>query len=411
MNKMICTGNDSLRTEDDAVLGFILKGRKDRLHLRIRIHARSLASPAGEDLIGVMVVMMVMVVIVASAVAVLVMIVMMMFVFVVMIVASAVAGLIVVMVMMLVFVVMIVAAAIAVLIMVMVMMLVVVIVASAVAVLIMIVMMMLMLMMLVCLMCEMRKLVRKRGFLLHGGEDLRTSKCVPIGRNKNSIGIMLAEKLDACGNFVFRHSRRMAEDNASGMLHLIVEKLAEILHVHTALFRVYNGDRGIQLHFVRSDRLNRTDDVAQLANTRRLDQNALGRVFFNDLRKRTAEIADKAATDTTGVHLGRLDARLSKKCAVHADLAKFVLDQNDLFFIICLGDQLFDQCRLACAEKSGKNIDLRLLHTCTSLSTNRRAHILRMILYLIIIPLSCTDYKRILPKSGISRRFCKKEDG
>src|SRR5699024_6181047 len=49
---------------------------------------------------------------------------------------------------------------------------------------------------------------------------------------------------------------------------------------------------------------------------------------------------------------------LFQKAAVDADLAELVLDQHHLLPLEGFTDQLFDQGRLACAQKAGKNVDL-----------------------------------------------------
>ena len=41
---------------------------------------------------------------------------------------------------------------------------------------------------------------------------------------------------------------RTAQDNGSRVLNLVVEELAEILHIHLALGRIHNGDRAVERH-------------------------------------------------------------------------------------------------------------------------------------------------------------------
>ena len=143
------------------------------------------------------------------------------------------------------------------------------------------------------------------------------------------------------------------------MADLIVVELAEVLHIHFDLVHVRNGHKAVQLHGqLLAHALHGAGDVAQLADARRLDEDAVGVVGLNDLFQRLAEVADQTAADAAGVQLVDLNTGLAHKAAVNADLAEFVLDQDDLFARKGFLDELFDKGGLAGTEKAGENVDL-----------------------------------------------------
>ena len=81
------------------------------------------------------------------------------------------------------------------------------------------------------------------------------------------------------------------------------------------------------------------------------------------------EVAHQGAADAAGVQLIDLDARLPHEAAVDADLTEFVLDEDQLFAVEGFLDQLFDEGRLAGAQKAGEYIDLCLVF-CHGVSTS-----------------------------------------
>ena len=75
-------------------------------------------------------------------------------------------------------------------------------------------------------------------------------------------------------------------------------------------------------------------------------------ISLHDLFQCLAEIAHQGAADAAGVQLVDLNASLTHKAAVNADLAEFVFDQHDLFTLERFLDELFDQGRFCLHPKS-----------------------------------------------------------
>ena len=204
---------------------------------------------------------------------------------------------------------------------------------------------------------ELRKLDGDGAALLHGLHQLLAGELRPRRRDDHGVLVVLADHGDALVELFFLHAVSAAEDDGVGRLDLVVVELAEVLHIHLALRRIRHSHKVAQLHVVRRDLAHGADDVRQLADARRLDQDTVRRVFGDDLFERAAEIADQRAADAAGVHLRDLDPGLLQKAAVDADLAEFILDQDQLLAVVGFLDHFLDERRLAGAEKTGININ------------------------------------------------------
>ena len=133
------------------------------------------------------------------------------------------------------------------------------------------------------------------------------------------------------------------------MFHLVVEELAEVLHIDLGLGGVDYGDKAVELESggLLLHPLHGGDDVGQLAHAGGLDDDAVGGVVGQYLLQGGAEVAHQGAADAAGVHLGDLHAGVLEKAAVDADLAELVLDEHDLLTVEGLVQQLFDESGLA----------------------------------------------------------------
>ena len=194
---------------------------------------------------------------------------------------------------------------------------------------------------------------------LHGSQDLLAVQCVPRGGHDGGFGVVQAQQRYAGGQFFLATRVGAAEQNGARVGHLIVEKLAEILHIHLAFAGVDHRDGAARHRVLHGGVLHGGDDIAQLADTRRLDEHAVGVVLFNDLAQCFSKIAHKAAADAARIELVDRDAGLLHKAAVDADLTEFVFDKHQLLALVRFGDQLFDERGLAGTQKAGEYIDLR----------------------------------------------------
>ena len=192
---------------------------------------------------------------------------------------------------------------------------------------------------------------------LHGGQQLFAVQFVPGGGYNSRGGVLFPQQRHTGIQLFLLHAGGTAEDDGTGVFHLVIEKLAEILHIHFSLGGIHHGGKAVQDDLLDAEILHGADDVAELSNTGRFDEDTVGVIGFQHLAQRLTEIADKAAADAAAVHFGNIDAGLLQKAAVNANLAEFIFDKDDLLAGIGLGDQLFDKGGFARPEKAGENIN------------------------------------------------------
>ena len=211
-----------------------------------------------------------------------------------------------------------------------------------------------MVVMMVMLVLQLMQLALEDVFL-HDLADLRAVQLIPGGGDQAGFGVDALEQLDGSQGLGVVGGIGTAEDDQIGACHLVVEEFTEVAGVHLALARVHHGDFRADLRAFHA--LDGAGHVGQLADAGGLDEDAVRRIIAHDLAECLGEIAHEGAADAAGVHLGDLHAGVLQERAVDGDLAELVLDQNELFILVTLRDQLADQGRLTGSEKAGKNIN------------------------------------------------------
>ena len=190
---------------------------------------------------------------------------------------------------------------------------------------------------------------------VHDGDDLCAGQDGPVGGDDGGGGVLLCQQGDGGGDLLLTGVAGAAQDDAGRMADLVVIELTEVLHIHLDLVHVGDGDKAVQDDGqILGDALDGAGHVGQLADARRLNEDAVRVVGLDDLLQCLAEIADQAAADAAGIQLIDLNAGLAHEAAVDADLAEFVLGEGLL-------DELFDKGGLAGAEEAGENVDFGFL--------------------------------------------------
>ena len=246
---------------------------------------------------------------------------------------------------------------------------VVVMVAALVAVLIMVMVVVMMMLFLILVrmgsigsLCFAQKLGNQVALTIHNGNDLCTGQFVPIGGHNGGGGVLFLDQGNGCGYLLLVCAAGAAQDDAGCVADLVIIELAKVLHIHFDLVHIGHSHKAVQ-----ADRqglahtLNSAGHITQLANAGRLDQDAVRMISLHDLFQRLTEVAHQGAADAAGVQLVDLNASLTHKAAVNADLAEFVFDQHNLFTLERFLDELFDQGRFACTQKAGENINFSYL--------------------------------------------------
>ena len=226
--------------------------------------------------------------------------------------------------------------------------------AAAFAVLVMMVMMLVLVFLQFMLQLFFQKLC-----VFHGVKNLLAIQHIPGRGDDVCLRVQLAQERGCLRQLFLGCILRAAENDGACVLHLVAEEFAEILEVDFALLGIHNRRETVQPDVVAMQLFHSGDDVAELADAGRLDDDAVGMIGVQHLAERLLKVADQAAADTAGVHLGDLYAGIFEESAIDADLTEFILDEDDLLAAERLGEQLFDQRGLACAEKAGDNINFR----------------------------------------------------
>ena len=331
----VCTRNDALCTQYGAERNIAERG-KSRVKLCLGVLVGRFLAPGGEYLVSIVIVVVtaasVTVVVVIMVIVVMIVVMLML-----MVVVMAAAGAVLVMLVMML-----------VLLMVMLMLM---------FVLIMLVVMVVMMMLVVRLMRDLLENLRNEvAAAFHGGEQLLAGQVLPRGGDDAGVLIQAAQHSNVLVEALLRALSRAGQQDGTGMRHLILEKLTEVLEVHLGLERVNNGYKAVQLNLeVRV--LYRSDNVRQLADAGRLDQDAVRMVLVHNIVQRLAEVANQRAADAACVHLVYNNAGILEEAAVNADLTELVLDQNNLLTLERIGQQTLDEGRLAGTQKTGNNIN------------------------------------------------------
>jgi hypothetical protein len=306
----------------------VLKRAKNFLHILGRELFNGLASPAGEYVIGVVmvvvltvVVVVIMVVLVVAALIVIVIVVaaLAVVVIVVMLVVAALTVVVIVVVL--------VVAALTVIVVVVML-----VVATLIVVVIVVMLVVVMVMSAnradLLALHKASKLLLDRVTSLHSPEQLLGVKLCNRSRHENCAFVMLPDKRYRLLELLFRGFIGMAENDTARVFYLIPEKLTKVFQIHFALVYVGNDRKAIELYILCRRISDRSDNVGKLANARRLDYNAIRRVFVYNLSECLAEISNERAADTSRIHLGYIDARILEKSAVYAYLSKLVFDKH-----------------------------------------------------------------------------------
>ena len=193
--------------------------------------------------------------------------------------------------------------------------------------------------------------------LFHGGEQLFAVQLLPLGGDDGRLR-MPAEERHRFIQLLVRQ-RRVREDDAACVLHLVEEEFAEVLQVHLALLGVDDGAEGVEFGMREPRALHGADNVRKLPHARRLDDDAVGGELLLHLFQSLGKVAHERAADAARIHLGDLDARVFEEAAVHADLAELVLDEHDLLARVGFLDEFLDERRLAGAQKPGNDVYFR----------------------------------------------------
>ena len=228
---------------------------------------------------------------------------------------------------------------------------------AAMALLVVMVMVLVMVMTATAMMLFLRQILSSSVPAFHSLHDLVSGQLIPRRGDEGRNSIMLSEHRHSSIQLDLRDGIGTGQDDGGCGFNLVIVELTKVLHVYFYLAGVNHSYGIAQHHIFTRDFLHGGNHIGQLANAGGFDNNAIRMIPLNDLRQGLAEIAHQTAADAAGVHFGDLNAGILQKTAVNADLTEFILDEHQLFALIGLFNELFDQRGLASAQKAGKNVN------------------------------------------------------
>ena len=137
------------------------------------------------------------------------------------------------------------------------------------------------------------QLIIKSILLCHRISQLLACELVPLGGNDGCRRVQLTEPCNYLIQLILCKTCGMAEYKAACIGYLVVEELAEVLLIHSALLGINYCGEAVKLHIVCVDVLYSLDNVAELTNARWLDKDTVGLVLFKHLHQSLSEIADQ----------------------------------------------------------------------------------------------------------------------
>ena len=109
-------------------------------------------------------------------------------------------------------------------------------------------------------------LLFKRIAVLHCREYFLARKLLPGRGYKGGLGVVLAHKFDRLFELFLARYIGVGKDYAVGRLYLVIEKFAEVLHVHLALCGVNYGSVGIDYAVLEFGAVHGADYIGELAH-------------------------------------------------------------------------------------------------------------------------------------------------
>ena len=192
---------------------------------------------------------------------------------------------------------------------------------------------------------------------LHGIHNLTAGQFVPGSGDQRGICIMLPQQYHSAIQLSLGNGIGTGQNNCSSGFDLVVVELTKVLHIHLDLAGISHCHSIAQHHIFTDYLLHSRHHIGQLANTGRLDDDAIRMIPFDDFRQSLTKIAHQAATDAAGVHFSDIDTCILQEAAVDTDLAELIFNEHQLLPAVSLLDHFLNQGCLASAQKAGINVN------------------------------------------------------
>ena len=213
------------------------------------------------------------------------------------------------------------------------------------------------LMVMVVFLLQLCQVSSNSSFTFHRFHDLRAGELIPGSGYDGGFFVMLTEHSHGSIQLLLRNAIGTGQDDGTGGFDLVIIELTKVLHIHFYLAGIHHGNSTVQHHIVVSNLLHCRNHIGQLAYAGGFDDDTVGVILGDHLSQGLTKVTHQAAADAAGIHLGDVDAGILQESAVNADLAKLVLNENQLLTCVALGDHFLDQGGFTGTQEAGVYID------------------------------------------------------
>ncbi len=150
-----------------------------------------------------------------------------------------------------------------------------------------------------------------------------------------------------------------AQYYSSGILNLIVKKLAKGFHLLGGFHCIDNRHQRVQLHAVVFflHLFHRSYHIGKLPDAGGFNENPVRMIHFNHFPETSVKISYQGTADTAGIQFPDLYAGILQKSSVNTNFPIFIFHQNNLLILKHFFQHFLDQCGFTCPQKSGNNIN------------------------------------------------------
>ena len=165
------------------------------------------------------------------------------------------------------------------------------------------------------------------GRAFHRFQNRIAGQLIPWRCDDSGLVIQFMNDIEILLDSVIIAELGAGQDDAGSRGNLIIEELTEVLVVDRTALGIHDGAAAVD--FQAFNAVDNAQDVRQLANTRRLNDDAIRIVLLQNLLQCLLEITLQGAADTAAVDFIDNDAGLLEEPAIDTDLTKLILDKDD----------------------------------------------------------------------------------
>ena len=130
---------------------------------------------------------------------------------------------------------------------------------------------------------QARKLFLNCVAALHSSKQLHAIQNIPRSSYNGCSGVLFAQECYCFCNLLIVCALCMRKNNTTCIFDLVIKELTKVLHIHFALFNIRNGSKSIEKNFFCVQILYRANNIRKLAYSGRLNKNAVGMIFIENL--------------------------------------------------------------------------------------------------------------------------------